>query len=142
MERVRNLPKMEDLIKGRVYKISCRNLAYGVWDGDDGFIGIREKFGSLFLFTEYHFDTGAPHGTVAEAIDTGIDVPEDIHVVDHLPVRDKVTERLVAYDGEKMMWYFTDTGEHSDSIDPRVGANEKLFQFLKDIETQQGERAP
>jgi hypothetical protein len=28
------------------------------------FIGIRTKFGSRYLFGEYHWDTGPPHGTV------------------------------------------------------------------------------
>lgn len=50
--------------KGGLYKISSRNLSFGVFDGNGGFIGIREKFGDEYLFTEYHWDTGAPYGTV------------------------------------------------------------------------------
>lgn len=72
------LPKIEDCIARRVYKIRCRNLPYGVWNGKDGFIGIRLQFDDRYLFTEYHWDTGAPYGTVREAIDTGIDIPKDI----------------------------------------------------------------
>ena len=30
-----------------------------------GFIGIREKFGSKYLFMEYHYETGAPFGPFA-----------------------------------------------------------------------------
>ena len=69
---------IKDCIKGRVYQIRCRNLRYGVYDGNSGFIGIREKFGVRYLFTEYHWDIGAPHGTVSDQIDTGIDVPAGI----------------------------------------------------------------
>jgi len=69
---------IKECIKGRVYKIRCRNLRYGVYNGDGGFIGIRTKFGSRYLFTEYHWDTGAPFGTVRDQIDIGIDVPTEI----------------------------------------------------------------
>lgn len=68
-----NLPDMKNLIKGRVYKIHCRNLNYGVWDGKEGFIGIRTKFGNEFLFTELHWDASECFGTVMDAEDTNID---------------------------------------------------------------------
>ena len=42
-----------------LYKIKSRNLEFGVFNKDTlGFIGIREKLGSEFLFTEYHCDSG------------------------------------------------------------------------------------
>lgn len=53
-----------ECIKGFLYKIHSRNLSFGVYDGNKGFIGIREKFNDRYLFTEYHHDTGAPYGTV------------------------------------------------------------------------------
>ena len=47
-----------------LYKLNSRNLDYGVYDdAQKGFIGIRTKFGSRYLFTEYHWDTGSPFGT-------------------------------------------------------------------------------
>ncbi len=50
---------------GGLYRINSRNLSLGVFNKEDnGFIGIREKFFCLYLFTEYHWDTGAPFGTV------------------------------------------------------------------------------
>ena len=49
---------MEQCVKGRVYKLWCRNLSIGVYDGKEGFIGIRTKFGSRYLDTEYHWDQG------------------------------------------------------------------------------------
>ena len=63
---------------GRVYQIQSRNLTFGVYDGEEGFIGIREKFGHRYLFTEYHWDQGPPHGTVSGQRDLGIDLPADI----------------------------------------------------------------
>ncbi len=47
-----------------IYKLSSRNLSLGVFNKpSNGFIGIREKFGDLYLFTEYHWDNGPPFGT-------------------------------------------------------------------------------
>lgn len=72
-----DLPPASALVKGRVYRLDCRNLAIGVFDGEDGFIGIRTKFANRFLDLEHHWDRGM-HGTVANAIDMGITLPEDI----------------------------------------------------------------
>jgi hypothetical protein len=69
---------------GYLYEIHSRNLSHGVFNGADrGFIGIRTKFGSRFLFTEYHYDTGAPHGTAKPFMEMG-KVPEGIQISDHL----------------------------------------------------------
>lgn len=55
-----------DKCKNRwLYRIASRNLKAGVFRKDkNGFVGIREKFGLEFLFVEFHWDTGEPHGTV------------------------------------------------------------------------------
>jgi hypothetical protein len=74
------------LCKARVlYKIHSRNLTYGVYDGKDGFIGIREKFSQKYLFTEYHWDTVKykGYGTVKPLIDV-ISLPADIELDEHL----------------------------------------------------------
>ena len=55
------LPECE---RGSVYRLQSRNLRFGVFDGKSGFIGIRLKFNSRFLFREYHWDNGPPYGTV------------------------------------------------------------------------------
>lgn len=72
---------MDQCIKGRLYRIGCRNLSLGVYDGNEGFVGIRHKFNSRFLDTEYHFDQGPPYGTVHTVMDTKIDVPNASWVV-------------------------------------------------------------
>jgi len=84
---------MAECVSRRLYKICCRNLSYGVYDGKEGFIGIREKFGHEFLFTEYHFDQGPPFGTVHTIIDAGIDVPEGIELKTIVRNREKNTFR-------------------------------------------------
>jgi hypothetical protein len=56
---------LEECKDGYLYKISSRNLTYGVYRAEvKGFIGIREKFFNEYLFTEFHYNTGAPFGTV------------------------------------------------------------------------------
>lgn len=47
--------------------------------GKTGFIGIRLKFGSKYLFTEYHWDQGPPYGTVQPKEDLGL-IPDDIDI--------------------------------------------------------------
>jgi hypothetical protein len=69
----------------RLYRISSRNFVYGVFSAETrGFVGIREKFGSEYLFTEYHFDTGAPFGTVIPQYATAFVVPPELSVKEYL----------------------------------------------------------
>ena len=49
----------------QLYRINSRNLTYGVFDAaTGGFNGLRTKFGSTYVFMEYHWDKGPPYGTV------------------------------------------------------------------------------
>lgn len=60
-----NYIPLDQCENGYLYKIQSRNLSFGVYRQEvKGFVGIREKFGSKYLFTEYHWDTGPPLGTV------------------------------------------------------------------------------
>lgn len=59
-----NYIELNECKAGKVYRLQSRNLAFGVYDGREGFIGIRTKFSDRFLFTEYHWDQGPPYGTV------------------------------------------------------------------------------
>lgn len=57
---------MRDLLDGHVYEVRSRNLAVGVWRAStQGFIGVRQKWDSLYLFEEYDYETGPPHGTAS-----------------------------------------------------------------------------
>ena len=103
----RHLPKesrprvpIDECIKGRLYKIDCRNFSFGVYDGKEGFIGIRTKWGSKYLATEFHWDQGPPYGTVHTIIDTGIDIPSEIPLKEYLPVG----ENTVANNEELHKW--------------------------------------
>lgn len=138
MNRSESLPKPEDCIKRRVYKLRSRNLSFGVYDGNGGFIGIRLKFNDRFLFTEYHYDVSESYGTVADAIDIGIDISNDIPIKCSLGSKDSVTGRLVEFDKSILDggkgWYFLDTGEASQDIKSHSIMNKELFDILDNIE--------
>jgi len=61
---------------GRIYRLNSRNLEYGIFNSNsNGFTGVRLKFSHVFLFEEFHWDTGAPYGT-AKPIEAGDLHPE------------------------------------------------------------------
>ena len=122
--------KLEDCVKGRLYRFRARNFNLGVFDGKKGFIGIREKFGSRFLDTEYHWDADAHHGTVWAIEDTGIDLTF-IQPQEDFGSQDTVTGRAVEWNEEKR-WHFRDTGEASVDIRPARVSNTALFTCLND----------
>jgi hypothetical protein len=131
-------------IKGRVYKINCRNLSCGVYNGDGGFIGIREKFGDEFLFTEYHWDQGPPFGTVSGQEDTGIDLPPDVEVRESLGTYDTLSGRPLVWDnaainphypdGGRGWWKFADSNETAIKCRACSRSNVALFKFLSGLE--------
>ena len=77
-EMKKNRVPMDKCVKNRLYKLCCRNLGYGVYNGDSGFVGLREKFDNVYLFTEYHWDIGAPYGTVEGVLDLGVDFDGEV----------------------------------------------------------------
>jgi len=127
--------------KRRVYKIHSRNFSYGVFNGEDGFMGIREKFGNRYLFTEFHWEQGPPFGTVQPDEDLNIDVPEEIELIEYTEPIDKKSKRPVAFDTPVSQggkgWFFLDTGEASAEIDPMCFVYKPLFDFLNAIEKQE-----
>lgn len=44
---------IENLIRGKIYLIKSRNLEVGVYNGKEGFLGIRTKLGIRFLDIEF-----------------------------------------------------------------------------------------
>jgi len=136
------LISLKECVKGRVYMLNCRNLDYGVYNGKDGFIGIRYKVGSRYLFTEYHKDVDPHFGTVMGMEDLGIDVPNDIELIENEPTIDKDSKRLVNFDGMASKggrgWVYKDTDEPDQNINPISHINRNLFKFLNDIEEVNG----
>ncbi|MGH2749812.1 MAG: hypothetical protein ACRDK3_02890 [Actinomycetota bacterium] len=116
-----------------LYRLMSRNLSIGVFDAsNNGFIGIREKFGSRYLDTEYHRDTGAPHGTASPYEDLG-SIPDEIQIREDEPAIDQETERQLGLrrdrqDPKVWSWHYLDTEERFDGIPYRP-----LFDFLERV---------
>lgn len=121
-----------------VYRISSRNLSFGVFQKEgNGFIGIRTKFGSRYLFTEYHWDNGPPHGTVTP-LEELMALPEDIEAKDNLGSMCEVCEKDVKFDMSRPpneRWYHVKPSECPDfNVRPLTRHNDKLFKFMEGVE--------
>ena len=132
-EKTDRIPMTECKHRG-VYKINCRNLIYGAYDSErQGFIGIREKFGSEYLFTEYHWDAGPPFGTV-NPMKYLCQLPDDIELIEY---------ETVTYTREE---HAALRKEHNPDFDeselygeyPRefVKIYEPLFRYLETLEKE------
>ena len=131
----------DQCITGRVYSIHSRNLAVAVYAGDRGFIGIRQKFNSEYLDTEY-----GPGGTVGQVnADLG-PLPPDVEAREELGTYDAVTRRDIEWDAtavnpheklKAMGWYrFVDTKEPAPKYPEcwqMSRGNDALFAFLKPL---------
>lgn len=115
---------------GYIYEIESRNLIKGVFNKEsNGFIGIREKFGREYLFTEYHWDTVNPIKELEK-------IPDDIEIKESLGVVDRETGRAVIFKkyDDKIhtpygSWYYVDTGLKCENGGSSL-ENKKLFDFL------------
>lgn len=125
---------LDECITRGIYRLNSRNLSVGVFDGERGFIGIREKFGERFLETEY-----ANTVRVVERIGQ---LPEEIELKEFLQTIDETTYRPVAFrerlgfDQEFWGWYWLDTGKPDPERKIKAVAvrNQLLFDYLNDLE--------
>lgn len=137
--------------RGHVYRIHSRNLSFGVFapEKDNGFIGIREKFGSLYLFTEYHFDNGPPFGTVSPIEDLGPLEDPHLKLIETFPT-------ICGYCGERLEYVEVEggvqkgdrrypgewrhlTGDGScEEPRPEGSMNRRLYEALEKIEHAHG----
>ena len=88
--------KMSEMKEGYTYHIHARNARIGIWFGKHKSFAIsRHKFGSNYIFEEYHWETGAPYGT-AKPI-------EEIEKSPFTPNKDLVRKLVKNKDGEEYM---------------------------------------
>jgi hypothetical protein len=135
---------LDALVVRGIYRLRSRNLNVGVYDGNIGFIGIREKFHSLYLFREYHVDHGGMHGTASPLEFLGL-LDEAIPVRETLGSKCLVCQAPVDYvewtadeegNGYKGRWChineqqgIDDTIDHE--VDPWAVPNAELFSALE-----------
>jgi len=126
---------LADCKHGFAYKITSRNLTIGVFNADTrGFVGIREKFGSEYLFTEFHFDTGAPHGTASPFLEIEKCPIEDLRAafetVCSVCRQHVAFVRNVPEDGYGEWLH---NGTRCDNGSPYAPQNDALFGYLKNV---------
>ena len=69
--------------RGKIYRLRSRNLIVGAYDGRGGFIGIREKFGQRYLFTEFDSSVEGWGGATVTAIEEELgQVPSDVELAE------------------------------------------------------------
>jgi len=140
------MTKLGELQRGTVYRLQSRNLACGVWNAKDGFIGIRTKFGGRFLDMEIHWDSSETIGT-AQALEALGTIPEsmslDISLGTecgncHKPV--KYVERHTEHKGASGDWLHDDgspnccifvANDRTCKVTPVIIPNDALFAELR-----------
>lgn len=125
---------MKDLKHGGVYTVNSRNLVVGVWDEPNKqFIGIRHKWGDVFIDTEDHWDTGPPHGT-ARGVEFIEMLPGGIEIKENFGPYDSATNRFVVYEDGK--YVYLDTKEPMDAKSGPVytKGNKALREYLLPID--------
>lgn len=117
-----------------LYRIRGRNIWVGVYDMKrQGFIGLREKFGHVYPFLEYHYDTGPPLGTVTVDEDLNITLPDDIPLVERMPeVTCSICGREVVYQSGARRWIHIDDGSPlAEGSTPISRPNTRLHEWLE-----------
>jgi len=140
----------EDCIDRCLYKINSRNLILGVYkQSTGGFLGIRTKFGSRFIFEEYHWDNGPPFGTVKPIEMLEDFLPENIENKESLGTVcqncgksckyiDVPGGKEIKFQNGKSM-FVSGEWKHLESIDcksisPVSKENDKFFEWLLKME--------
>lgn len=132
---------MDALEDRRVYRIRSRNLLVGAWRAEvKGFIGIREKFGSEYLFTEYHHDADPHVGTVSAMEPLDVVVPEEIELVEGFSVCKTCNQpdqwvRENPPNAAPGHWAHHN-GDVSHEVRPVLRTNQALFDLLKWAEVE------
>jgi hypothetical protein len=133
--RPTNIIPIEQCKHGYLYKIGARNLSFGVYNKDSkGFIGIRTKFGSRYLFTEFHWDSD-PHFGTACPLKALFKVPPELEIIEHYSGSwDVDTDREVIFikdkEGPCGKWAWKDTKTIDENISPCFKENKPLFDYL------------
>lgn len=150
------IPK-DECQRGWLYDIRSRNLALGVYDGKGGFVGIREKFGSEYLFTEYHWDNPSfatvrpikalekcPVGNLAESFILSKKYHAPVVHIERYPGEeyyDKAVEGRADWNPKSVIQRYYFNGEPLEADDEACWfTNQVLFNYLLGKEKELGLR--
>lgn len=135
------------LFRGGVYEVKSRNLIVAAYDGEQGFVGIREKMGDEYLFTEYlsrewggtkiPFDTVTPVAYMA-TLDEDIPVRErgdPVSRCDTCGTRAWFVQDPQIQDGRTRGWWECEGRCFVDGeTKSRATQNDVLFEILRELE--------
>lgn len=117
---------LDECKHGFLYRIIARNLKHGIFNkSENGFIGIRTKFNSRFLDTEYHWDNEPLAFATVKPIKEIEKVPDGLIIKDYLDdeemlISNKISDKNIAA-----------------NIRPHRNLNKNLFNYLEKFEVKQ-----
>lgn len=134
---------VDKLVDRKLYRVLSRNLTLGVWNAStNGIIGLREKFGRVYPFEEYHWDTGSDgkgsYGTANPLQELPETLPADIPMVCYLePTCDKCGDEVYwepdSPSGGKGKFYHRKNQSCTD-CQPLSKVNTPLQEWLEEME--------
>lgn len=96
--------RIERPVHRRVYRLRARNLKFGVFDETrQGFVGVREKFGELFLDVEYRGQAVYAVEDLGE-LPSGVGVSDTKKLMTHI-LRVEDEDRLGGEIPENAVWF-------------------------------------
>ena len=136
----------QDQCKDRVlYLLDSRNLSFGVFRTKTcGFLGLRYKFGDVFIDEEDHWDQGSPYGT-AKALKELEALPETIQNENYLgSFCQKCHQEVKPEAGNHLhpgRWQHVSASDHVVGI-PYAGCNKELHNWLEQMEEKYRDLIP
>ena len=136
-----NTIPLNECRNGWVYKLSSRNLAFGIFvQATNGFIGLRKKFEHRYLATEYHWETGEPFGTACpkEELEPA---PPGLVLEEHGPLINDENDRVVVREAGNEypappIYRYADTSEICDPGEIVWSRNQPLYDYMLQIEAK------
>ena len=119
---------LKECLPRHLYRVIARNFDLAVYNGDTGFIGVREKFGNRYLDTEY-CDEG--YGTVTPMEDLGL-IDSIIEKGSMLLLSAYYPYVYCSYCGDILKEKIHTNNKECKSIDGVVMSNATLELFLED----------
>jgi len=139
----------DQLVDRHVYRLTARNFFLGAWDAaHGGFLGIREKFGNRYVFTEYFAEQDRSSGTAHAWTDADAVVPDEIELTEYLGTqcsehkrRARFVESVPGAFPTRGRWVHADDETELDGDDsPMSISNQALFDFLEPLAAEEDER--
>jgi hypothetical protein len=116
----------------KLYRLASRNLKLGFFEEETrGFLGLRRKFGSTYVFEEYHWDCGPPYGTVHPQEELPEELPAEIELKEDLGAKCSICGQPLEQGGSG---WVHEGGHQCNRWYPMTRCNESLEGWLLQME--------